>query len=246
MHLSKKVVFFIFCLLSAELAMAQKARIYNGGKSMYTRERYNASAARVKGAKAKTVCPIFVDSKYPYHGLGVKLGDPFALTYKYYASKRFAVVADVGKASSGLYNRYFADKFYEEIQRKQFANGEDSIEYYTHKVKTDFIAELKFLYHVNVEPISPGLQFYVGLGWEWKRSNIQYDYTYLERMGDNKKFGRMDRSRFTMGPQAVMGIEYAYFKIPISAFMELEYFTDVYADTGWSRFEGGVGLRYVF
>ena len=43
-----------------------------------------------------------------------------------------------------------------------------------------------------------------------------------------------------------MGIEYAYFNIPISAFMELEYFTDIQADPGWSRFEGGVGLRYVF
>ena len=100
--------------------MAQKARIYNSGKSMYTRERYN-HAARVKGAKAKTVCPIFENSKYPYHGIGFKLGDPFAITYKYYANKRFAFVADIGKASSGLYNRYFAEKFYEELEQNTFA-----------------------------------------------------------------------------------------------------------------------------
>lgn len=246
MHFSKKVVLFIFCLFSAEFLMAQKARIYNGGKSMYTRERHNHSAARVRGAKAKTVCPIFENSKYPYHGIGLKLGDPFAITYKYYANKKFAIVADIGKVSSGLYNRYYAEKFYEELEIKEFLNGEDSIEYYTHKVKSDLIAEVKLLYHVNVEPISPGLQFYVGVGWEWKSTKIQYDYTYMESMGDDKKFGRIDRSRFTMGPQAVMGIEYAYFKIPISAFMELEYFTDVMADPGWTRFEGGVGLRYVF
>jgi hypothetical protein len=246
MHFSKKVFLFIFCLLSAEVLLAQKARIYNSGKSMYTRERHNHAAARVRGAKAKTVCPIFENSKYPYHGFGFKLGDPFALTYKYYANKKFAIVADFGKASSGLYNRYFADKFYEELERKKFSNGEDSIEYYTHKVKSDFIGEAKILYHINVEKISPGLQFYVGAGWEWKRTNIQYDYTYMESLAGDKKFGRLDRSRFTMGPQAVMGIEYAYFKIPISAFMELEYFTDVQADPGWTRFEGGVGLRYIF
>ena len=125
--------------------MAQKARIYNGGKSMYTRERHNYSAARVRGAKAKTVCPIFENSKYPYHGIGVKLGDPFAITYKYYANKRFAVVADIGKASSGLYNRYYADKFYEELEINQFSDGEDSLEYYTHKVMSDLIAEVSKL-----------------------------------------------------------------------------------------------------
>lgn len=246
MHFYTKVTLFIFCLLSAEFATAQKARIYNSGKSMYTRERYNHTAARVKGAKAKTVCPIFVNSKYPYHGLGIKLGDPFAITYKYYANKRWAFVADFGKASSGLYNRYFAEKFYEELERKKFANGEDSLEYYTHKVKTDLIGELKILYHIDVEKISPGLQVYIGAGWEWKSTKIQYDFTYMESAGDDKKFGRLERSRLTMGPQAVVGIEYAYFKIPISAFMELEYFTDVQADPGWSRVEGGVGLRYVF
>jgi hypothetical protein len=246
MHFFKKVVLLIFCLFSAGFAIAQKARIHNGGKSMYTRERYNHNATRVRGAKAKTVCPIFENSKYPYHGIGIKLGDPFALTYKYYANKKFAVVVDFGKASSGLYNRYFADKFYEEIEGKTFANGEDSVEYYTHKVKSDLIGEVKLLYHVNVEPISPGLQFYLGLGWEWKSTKIEYDYTYMESMGGEKKFGRINTARLTMGPQAVAGIEYAYFKIPISAFMELEYFTDIQADPGWSRFEGGVGLRYIF
>ena len=43
-----------------------------------------------------------------------------------------------------------------------------------------------------------------------------------------------------------MGIEYAYFSLPVSAFMELEYFTDMQTDPGYARIEGGVGLRYIF
>lgn len=233
-----------FCLLSA-VALAQRARIYNGGKSMYTRERYN-SAPRVRGAKAKTICPVFENSKYPYQGLGIKLGDPFAITYKYYANKKFAVAVDVGKASSGLYNRYFREKFDEYAVRDTFSTSDASIEYYTHKVISDLIGEVKLLYHVDASKISPGLQVYIGAGFEVKNTKLQYDYTYRKSLGDQDKFGRFDRSRFTMGPQAVVGIEYAYFKIPISAFMELEYFSDVFADPGWSRVEGGVGLRYVF
>lgn len=237
-------VLIIFCLLSLA-SYAQRARIYNGGKSMYTRERYHAPA-KVRGAKAKTVCPIFETSKYPYQGFGIKLGDPFAVTYKYYFNEHFAVAADVGKASSGLYNRYFKGKFDQYIVRDTFATAEGNIEYYTHKVLSDIIIEGKLLYHFDVTKISPGLQFYLGIGWEWKNTKLQYDYIYKASAGDPDKFGRFSRTRFTMGPQAVAGIEYSYFKIPISAFMELEYFSDVSADPGWNRVEGGAGLRYIF
>jgi hypothetical protein len=241
----QKILFVsCFCLFSA-ITMAQRARIYNGGKSMYTRERYN-SAPRFRGAKAKTICPIFENSKYPYQGIGIKLGDPFAITYKYYFNKQVAIAVDIGKASSGLYNRYFREKFDEYVVRDTFATSDASIEYYTHKVVSDIIGEVKFLYHFDASKISPGLQAYIGAGWEWKNTKLQYDYTYKKSVSDPDKFGRFDRTRFTMGPQAVVGIEYAYFKIPISAFMELEYFSDIFADPGWSRVEGGVGLRYVF
>jgi hypothetical protein len=227
------------------MTIAQKARIYNGGKSMYTRERYN-SAARFKGAKAKTLCPVFENSRYPYQGIGIKLGDPFAITYKYYFNDKFAVAADIGKASSGLYNRYFREKFDEYVVTDTFSTSDAAIEYYTHKVIADLIGEVKLLYSFDASKIATGLQVYIGAGWEWKNTKLEYDYTYRESASDPDKFGRFQRTRFTMGPQAVIGIEYAYFKIPISAFMELEYFSDVLADPGWSRVEGGVGLRYIF
>jgi len=44
----------------------------------------------------------------------------------------------------------------------------------------------------------------------------------------------------------VLGFEYSYFSLPISAFIEIEWFTDVLLDPGYQRFQGGVGLRYVF
>jgi hypothetical protein len=214
---------------------------------MYTRERFNYNATKVRGNKAKIVCPVFDRSKYPYHGFGFKLGDPFAVTYKYYASKHFAFVADAGKPASGLYNRYFRERFEKYVVRDTFSTSSASIQYLTHKVKTDLIVELKALYHIDATKISPGLQVYIGAGWEWRNTKLQYDYTYTGgTTSDPDEFGRFAKSRFTMGPQGVVGIEYAYFKIPVSAFMELEYFTDVQADPGWSRIEGGVGLRYIF
>jgi len=244
MSLQKILLLACFCL-SSVVALSQKAKIYNGGKSMYTRERYS-SAARFKGAKAQTLCPIFETSRYPYQGIGIKLGDPFAITYKYYANDKFAIAADIGKASSGLYNRYFREKFDQYVVTDTFSTSDANIEYYTHKVLADLIGEIKLLYSFDASKVAPGLQVYLGAGWEVKNTKLQYDYTYQESAAAEAKFGRFERTRFTMGPQAVAGIEYAYFKIPISAFMELEYFYDVLADPGWSRIEGGVGLRYIF
>src|SRR6478736_1082921 len=66
---------------------------------------------QVSRSKARIMCPIFENSQYPYQGFGIKLGDPFALTYKYYPSKHWAFAADAGKAASGLYNKYYRDVF---------------------------------------------------------------------------------------------------------------------------------------
>ncbi|WP_254153568.1 hypothetical protein [Chryseosolibacter indicus] len=218
-------------------------RSKNGGISNYSQSKHKPS--KVAGSKQKNADGL-LDSKHPYHGLGLKFGDPFAITYKYYASSRFSFAADVGRASSGLYGRHFKDKFSEYIVTDTLSQGA-SLSYITHKALTDIIVEGKILYHIDITKISPGLQLYVGAGWEWKRTRLRYDFFYYPaESGAENEFGRFERTRITMGPQLVLGIEYGSFRIPVSAFMELEYFTDIQADPGWQRFEGGVGLRYIF
>lgn len=244
MRFSKCLLLVVFCSLAEICAFGQRSKLHRGTKSSYTRERYNANATRIRGAKAKVVCPIFENSKFPYHGIGVKLGDPFAVTYKYYPNKKLGIVLDAGKASSGLYNRYYVRKF------DEYTASSDTITYLSHRVKSDYVAEIKLLYHFDAKRISPGLQVYTGIGWEVKSTKLQYSFTYdtSPSSGSNvrNEIGRLYRTRFTQGPQIVAGIEYSYFQIPISAFMEVEYFQDVMADPGWPKIEGGVGLRYIF
>jgi hypothetical protein len=228
----------------AESGYAQRS---NTRKSHYSRSH---RSPKVRGHKAKIICPIFESSEYPYHGIGFKFGDPFALTYKFYPNKNFSLALDFGKASSGLYNRYFREKFALYAAEADTLSDNSSLSYSSHQVKSDLIWEFKVLYHLEAEKISPGLQVYVGAGWEWKSTQLKYGYFYNRTTPNGgeliNEFRVFPRHRFTMGPQLVLGIEYAYFQIPISAFMEIEYFTDIQADPGWQRFEGGVGLRYVF
>ncbi len=227
----------ILILILTSLAWDVLAQRTNTGKA----KSHHSIGSRKHG---KLLDPKSDRGKYPYHSMGIKLGDPFAVTYKFYGHERFSFTIDFGRAGTGLYNKYHREKFSDYVEVDTFSTNA-YLQYLTHKVKRDLVGEAKFLYNFNGDDISPGLQLYFGAGWEWKSTRIQYNYLYTNASSESKP-GTFQRERLTMGPQFVAGIEYAYFQIPISAFLELEYFRDVQADPGWHRFEGGVGLRYIF
>ena len=235
MRLSKLLVVLLIMLVEGTVSFAQT----KSSKS----SRYHVP--KVSRGKALIMCPIFVESKYPYQGLGLKLGDPFALTYKYYPSKHWAFAADAGKAASGLYNRYYRSVFPNYLPGPDSLNNGKTIKYLAHKAVNDWFFEAKFLYQWNAEKLAQGLQFYTGLGWQWRNTHLVYDYLY-DNPNIESKIGKLNVNRFTYGPVAIVGFEYSYFTLPISAFIEIEWFTDALLDPGYQRFQGGVGLRYIF
>jgi len=203
---------------------------------------------KVSRSKALIMCPIFEESKYPYQGIGMKVGDPFAVTYKFYPSKHWAFAADLGKAASGLYNRYYRSVFNTYTPDSIKRDNTKSLTYLSHTVLEDWFFETKFLYQWDARKIAEGLQFYVGAGWQWRSTRIKYDYNYQQGVTAviNSQIGSFYENRFTCGPVGVVGFEYSYFTLPISAFIEVEWFTDTLLDPGYQRFQGGVGIRYIF
>lgn len=228
-----KTIFVVGLLLLALEAAAQRT---------VSKSRYSFSVPKVGGKKARIICPVFDRGKYPYHGLGFKLGDPFAITYKYYAAANFSVAVDFGRTASGLYRDYYQDQF----EKYLIEEDEAGATYVGHKIKSDWVADVRVLYHVNISRAIDGLQGYAGGGWAWKRADISYDYQYASIGVDDDPFGTLHRSRLAAGPQLTAGLEYSYFSIPVSAFIEAEYFIDLQEDPGYRRLEGGVGLRWIF
>lgn len=228
---------FFALLLCCDQALCQ-SKTYSRNRSL--------SANRSRPNKASVVCPIFDERAYPYQGIGIKLGDPFALTYKFYATRNLAIALDAGKTASGLYTKYYNNAFATYVPDTLTAN--QSMQHLSHKVTKDIFLEGKALYQWDVESLSKGLQFYAGAGWQWRNATIIYDYIVEDNTsgGTVSSLGQMTQQRFTYGPVGVLGFEYAYFSIPISAFIEVEWFYDVALDPGYTRFQGGVGLRYVF
>jgi hypothetical protein len=229
----------IVCLLLLATGILHAQKSVYGGKTIRSGN-HKKNAIKMPRSKAKTICPIFEDTGFPYQGIGFKFGDPVAITYKYYPNKHFAIAADFGRSASGLYSTYYRELFDVEVP-----DPGDTLKYYSHKVKADWVGDLKLLYHMDGEKISPGLQIYAGVGWELRYLTIQYDYM-AQTTPDETKFFDSKVNRFTQGVEAVLGIEYSYFKLPISAFMEMEYYIDVMKDPGWRKLQGGVGIRYVF
>lgn len=226
---------FFSCLLSSQLNAQRHSR-----KSMFS---YKYKSVRMSKQKAQVVCPIFENSEYPYHGIGVKVGDPVAITYKYYQSHKFAVAIDVGSAASGLYNKYHRERFDSQVPDDLAIFP--TIQYVRHKVNSEYTLEGKLLYQSKAEKLFPGLQSYVGVGWQFRQADITYSYFY-ELEFRERESGKFDSREVTFGPMLSAGLEYAYFKLPVSAFMEISFYSDLSADPGWTRFQGGVGIRYVF
>lgn len=225
----------ISCLFIAQLGYSQ---------SKNNRIKY-AIAPKSRPNKASIVCPIFDEKGYPYQGIGIKLGDPFAITYKFYASKSLAFTIDAGKTANGLYNEYYRNAFMDYMPDSLTA--EEDIQYLSHKVASNIFLEAKFLYQWDANKISNGLHVYAGAGWQWRNGNIEYKYLYSDELNAGNSYtGSFIENRFTYGPVVVLGFEYAYFSIPISAFIEIEWFSDAALNPGYHRFQGGVGLRYVF
>jgi hypothetical protein len=193
-------------------------------------------------------CPVFNKIDFHRKAVGIKFGDPVALSYKYYESKQWAFVAEVGKSTSGLYNRYFREAFNKSYLPDSLSQNQ-TVKYLSHQTLYDWFVEFKALYQFPLSRTVDGLSLFMGIGSQWRNTGIRYNYIYegTDSKGNQQtKVGSVDQDRFTYGLSAVSGIEYSAFSLPLSAFLEVEYFTDGLVDTGYQRFQGGVGLRYNF
>ena len=188
--------------------------------------------------KMAVICPIFHPSEYPYQGIGFRAGDPFALTYKLFVSKWLAFSIDGGIAAFGLYK----DR-YEELY-KATPEAED-LTYLNQQVEKDVVFSGKVSFYQEGPKFMKGLDLYAGFGWQMRFAEILYGYN--EDLGNGiEEFGTTRAQYDYMGPEVHLGIEYAYFDLPISAFLEGNVFYDITYQPTFIKFQFGIGVRYVF
>jgi len=195
-----------------------------------------------KNKKFAQICPIFHSSEYPYQGIGIKVGDPLAITYKFYATANLAFGIDVGKASDGLYSQLHRDRF-----GSVPVPIDTSYIYVSHDVLNQNVFSAKIFYYKEGPRAIKGLDLYVGAGFQIQFVDIKYDYIAVrERPPETRKTQQVTLDFKPMGLEVMGGLEYAYFNIPVTVFAELGLFFGTDDIQQWKKFQGGIGLRYVF
>ncbi len=188
--------------------------------------------------KMAVICPIFHPSEYPYQGIGFRAGDPFALTYKLFATKWLAFSIDGGFAAFGLYK----DR-YEELYNA--TPESETLTYLNQQVEKDLVFAGKVSFYQEGPEFMKGLDLYAGFGWQMRFAEILYGYNE-EIANGIEEFGTTTVQYDYMGPEVHFGIEYAYFDLPISAFLEGSVFYDITYQPTFIKFQFGIGVRYVF
>jgi hypothetical protein len=219
----------------------------------FSQKRYDKSLTQDRGKKHQpmkfknnkkmaVICPIFIPSEYPYQGIGFKAGDPFALTYKLYATKWLAFSIDAGIGAYGLYKDRYAELFYTLPEPE----SDTTLTYFNHQVEKDTHISAKVSFYGDGPSFLRGLDYYVSLGWQFRYVDILYGYN--QKISETEtEFGTLPIKQVDYnGPEVGFGLEYAYFDLPISAFMEINWFYDVVKQPTFIKFQGGIGLRYVF
>jgi len=187
--------------------------------------------------KMKIICPVFIPNEYPYQGIGIKVGDPFAVTYKLYVSKFLAMEIAVGHGASFVYKKFYQDNF---------SNFEflDTLNYLSHSVKNDLVGQFRIMIHSEIKSLE-GLDWYVGGGYQFKNTKILYRYNDPDTNGFTME-QETRREQFFYGPDIFLGLEFANFAIPVSIFFEGNMFLILEANGLGPRFQAVAGIRYIF
>jgi len=229
------VCFFLIGIFLPVLAQHSELTKKNSKKNNFSTVKFR------KNKKMAIICPIFHLSEFPYQGIGVKFGDPLAISYKFYATEHLAFGIDVGKAASALYSNLLREEF------NGIPNTDSTVLIYeAHDILNHIVFSGRVFYYIEGPKALKGLDAYIGAGWQVQFIDLEYAYLEVDRDPPNLARTRppIKASYQPMGPDVTLGIEYAYFSLPVSAFLEGTYFFDL--QLGWRRFQGGIGLRYVF
>lgn len=229
----KSILLLALCL-SFSYSFAQKKR-----KSLTQKWGQSNKPLKFKmNKKMAVICPIFHPSEYPYQGIGFRAGDPFTLTYKLFATKWLAFSIDGGIAAYGLYK----DRYRELYNNSPAA---DTLVYLNHQVIKDVVFSGKISFYHEGPEFMKGLDIYAGIGWQMRFAEILYGYN--QDLGNGiAEFGSTTQQYDYMGPEFHLGLEYAYFDLPISAFLETGLFYDITFEPSFTKFQFGIGIRYVF
>ncbi|MEL7001701.1 MAG: hypothetical protein AAFN93_03095 [Bacteroidota bacterium] len=168
-------------------------------------------------------------------GIGIRVGDPLALTYKTYGSRNTALEFTVGSTSRNRHGSYYRDAF-------DRVGDFDNFRYSNHNVKYTLALQGRYLVHYAFPANVEGrLDWYWGVGAQVRVSSLDYSFF------DESDILRTDRrTNFDFGPEGILGVEYELQDYPIVGFSEVSIMGEIVDQPLRLRIFGAIGVRYAF
>jgi hypothetical protein len=175
------------------------------------------------------------------HQIGLRLGEPFSITYKTYLDEHFSVEGLIGRGSPNSTSYY----------RRAFENNRplSSAVYSGHSVSDAFSLHARVAYNEDISSefdISEGtLLAYVGVGAQIRSATVDYAY-FTPSAGGQPVMRSESRNNIDFGPEGYIGTEYIFQDLPLSIFAEVGLFIELVDRPGHIKLQGGLGARYLF
>ena len=167
------------------------------------------------------------------NGIGIRLGEPSAITYKRYLADNKALEFLIGTAPNSLGDTYY---------RTSLIKKYDDYTYVDHEVSEVFYLQgrYQFNHQIPTEGLAGKLDWYWGIGAAFKTAKLEY--VFKDEFQD---LDILSRSDLDVGPEIMGGFEFTLQNTPLAVFAEMSTFIEL-ADRTTIRVLGGFGARYNF
>jgi len=165
--------------------------------------------------------------------VGIRMGDPFGLTYKVYLKNNSAIEWNAGIAFRN--SNYY---------QKSFERDNPGLNYIDHNVDFAWALQGRFLKHYPFpdEIDVYGLSWFWGFGGQYRMAMVEYAYQSQAEAGVVNKLNEIN---YDLGMEILAGSEYEIPKVPLNAFIEFGLFTEIVDDPMRVRFQSAIGVRYI-
>lgn len=174
------------------------------------------------------------------HHVGIRIGEPLALTYRTFLNEQFSLEGLVGRAGANSGQYY----------RRVFENNRPhpGAFYGSHSAAGGLSLNARGAYNEDISSefdITQGtLLAYGGAGVQLR--TVKVDYVYYNDMGSAPIPQYEKRTNVDFGAEGFIGSEYYFDNLPMTVFAEVGLFLEILDRPGHVRLQGGIGARYLF
>lgn len=165
-------------------------------------------------------------------GIGIRLGDPTAISLKHYMSESNALEINIGAPT--YYKGYDYRYYYTHDNR--FKNKY----YYNYGYRPNFgIAfQVHYLMHQDFLDVD-------GLKWYWGPGGQLRYQTGIMHYWDNEGFHEYRLTDIGLGPDITIGFEYTFSDVPVSVALDITAFLEIFDRVRLVE-QAGLAVRYNF